>query len=56
MSFITPEGNYHYTMMPFELKNARDTYQRLMTRMFRDKIGSTVEVYIDDMVVKSWEN
>ena len=56
MSFITPEGNYHYTMMPFELKNARATYQRLMTRMFRDKIGSTVEVYIDDMVVKSWEN
>ena len=39
--------------MPFGLKNAGVTYQRMMTRMFRDKIGHTVEVYIDDMVVKS---
>ena len=39
--------------MPFGLKNARATYQRMMTRMFRDKIGRTMEVYIDDMVVKS---
>ena len=56
MSFITPEANYHYTVMHFDLKNARATYQRMMTRMFRDKIRSTVEVYIDDMVVKSREN
>ena len=55
-SFITPEANYHYTVMPFGLKNARTTYQRMMTRMFKDKIGSTVEVYINDMVVKSREN
>jgi len=39
--------------MSFGLKNAEATYQRMMTRMFRDKIGSTIEVYIDDMVVKS---
>ena len=39
--------------MPFGLKNAEATYQRMMTRMFQDKIGCTVEVYIDDMVVKS---
>ena len=39
-------------MMPFRLKNAEATYQQMMTRMFRDKIGRTVEVYIDDMVVK----
>ena len=39
--------------MPFGLKNAVATYQRMMTRMFREKIGCTVEVYIDDMVVKS---
>ena len=51
-AFISPEANYHYTMMPFGLKNARATYQWMMTRMFRDKIGQTVEVYIDDMVVK----
>ena len=33
--------------------NAGATYQRMITRMFRDKIGRTVEVYIEDMVVKS---
>ena len=50
--FISPNANCHYTVMPFGLKNARATYQRMMTRMFRDKIGRTVEIYIDDMVVK----
>ena len=55
-TFITPDANYHYTVMSFGLKNARAMYQRMMTRMFRDKIWRTIEVYIDDMVVKSkWE-
>ena len=53
MTFISPNANYHYTVMPFGLKNAGATYQQMMKRMFRDKIGRTVEVYIDDMVVKS---
>ena len=52
-AFISPDANYHYTVMPFGLKNAGATYQRMMTRMFRNKIGRTVEVHIDDMVVKS---
>ena len=39
--------------MPFGLKNTRAAYQRMMTRMLRDKIGCTVEVYINDMVVRS---
>ena len=39
--------------MPFGLKNVGATYQRMMKRMFRDKIGHIVEVYINDMVVKS---
>ena len=39
--------------MPFGLKNAGVTYQWIMSRMFQDKIGRTVDVYIDDMVVKS---
>ena len=42
--------------MPFGLKNVGAIYQRMMTRMFREKIGRTVEVYIDDMVVKSKED
>ena len=53
MTFISPDANYHYTVMPFGLKNAGVTYQRMMTKMFRDKIRHTIEVYIDDMVVKS---
>ena len=52
-AFISLSANYHYEVMPFGLKNAGATYQRMMTRMFREKIGCTVEVYIDDMVVKS---
>ena len=52
-TFISLNANYHYTVMPFGLKNVGATYQRMMTRMFLDKIGRTVEVYIDDMVVKS---
>ena len=55
-SFISPEANYHYTVNSFGFKNARATYQRTMTRMFRKKIGNMVEVYIDDMVVKSKED
>lgn len=39
--------------MPFGLKNARATYQRLVNCMFTDQIGKTMEVYIDDLVVKS---
>ena len=52
-AFVSPDANYHYTVMPFGLKNVEATDQRMMTRMFRDKIGCTVEVYIDDMVVKN---
>ena len=39
--------------MPFGLKNAGSTYQRMMTKMFESRLGKTIEVYIDDMVVKS---
>ena len=50
---MTPVGNYHYKVMPFRLKNAGSTYQRMMTRMFEPQLGKIIEVYIDDMVVKS---
>ena len=52
-SFITPHGLYYYNVMSFGLKNAGATYQRLVTKMFRLLLDSTMEVYIDDMLVKS---
>ena len=39
--------------MPFSLKNADATYQRLVNKMFADYLGDTMEVYIDNMLVKS---
>ena len=52
-TFITPRGAYCYKVIPFGLKNAGATYQRMMTTMFGNQIGKTVEVYSDDMLVKS---
>ena len=52
-AFVTPIGNYHYKVIPFGLKNAGSTYQRMMTRMFESQLGKNLEMYIDDMVVKS---
>ena len=52
-AFVTSMGNYHYKVMPFGLKNAGSTYQQMMTKMFKPQLGKNVEVYIDDMVVKS---
>ena len=53
IAFVTPIGNYHYKVMPFGLKNAGSTYQRIITKMFKPQLGRNIEVYIDDMVVKS---
>ena len=55
-TFITPHRLFYYNVMPFGLKNARETYQRLLTKMFRPLLGKTMEVYIDDMLVKSKEH
>ena len=52
-SFVTGQGTYCYRVMPFGLKNARATYQMLVNRMFQKQIGASMEVYIDDMLVKS---
>ena len=53
IAFVTLTGNYHYKVMLFSLKNARSTYQRMMTRMFEPQLGKNIKVYIDDIVVKS---
>uniref|UniRef100_A0A2N9G648 Uncharacterized protein n=1 Tax=Fagus sylvatica TaxID=28930 RepID=A0A2N9G648_FAGSY len=52
-SFITSKGLFCYKVMPFGLKNAGATYQRLMNKMFHHQIGRNVEVYVDDMLVKT---
>jgi len=52
-SFITDDANYFYKVMSFGLKNADATYQRLMDKVFNQLMGKCVEVYVDDMVVKS---
>ena len=52
-SFVTGQGTYCYRVMPFGLKNVGATYQRLVNRMFHKQIGTSVEVYIDNMLVKS---
>ncbi|KAL0434053.1 UNVERIFIED_CONTAM: Retrovirus-related Pol polyprotein from transposon gypsy [Sesamum latifolium] len=49
-SFITEQGTYCYTVMPFGLKNAWATYQRLVNNMFQEQIGKNMKVYIDGML------
>ena len=52
-SFITEWGTYCYRVMPFGLKNAGATYQRAATTLFHDMMHRDVEVYVDDIIVKS---
>ena len=52
-SFVTSQGLFCYKVMPFELKNAGATYQRLMNKMFMHQLGRNIQVYVDDMLVKS---
>ena len=52
-SFVMSQGLFCYKVMPFGLKNAGATYQRLVNHTFHPQIGRNVEVYIDDMLVKS---
>ena len=52
-SFITKWGTYCYRVMPFGLKNVGATYQRAATTLFHDMMHRDVEIYVDDMIVKS---
>ena len=52
-SCITEWGTYCYRVMPFGLKNVGATYQRASTTLFHDMMHRDVEVYVDDMIVKS---
>ena len=52
-SFVTSQGFFCYKVMPFRLKNAGAMYQRLMNKMFTHQLGRNVQVFVDDMLVKS---
>ena len=52
-SFVTSQGLFCYKVMSFGLKNIGTTYQRLMNKMFANQIERNVQVYVDDMLVKS---
>jgi hypothetical protein len=52
-TFITPFGTFCYVSMPFGLKNARATYQHCMLQCFTNQVRYNVEVYVDDIIVKT---
>ncbi|GJU84968.1 reverse transcriptase domain-containing protein [Tanacetum coccineum] len=52
-AFTTSQGIFCYSKMPFGLKNAGATYQRLVDKAFQRQIGRNLEVYVDDLVIKS---
>nr|XP_009386119.1 PREDICTED: uncharacterized protein LOC103973313 [Musa acuminata subsp. malaccensis] len=52
-TFVTNQGAYCYKVMPFGLKNTDATYQRMVDKLFKQQLGRNMEVYIDDMIVKS---
>ncbi|CAA0822828.1 Unknown protein, partial [Striga hermonthica] len=56
VSFLTSWGTYCYVVMPFAQKNAGATYQRLVDKIFKEHLGRNMEVYVDDMLVKSKED
>ncbi|KAM1551819.1 hypothetical protein ACFX10_043904 [Malus domestica] len=53
IAFTTDRGLYCYKVMPFGLKNAGATYQRLVNSIFTEQIQKSMEVYVDDLLVKS---
>lgn len=52
---MTKQANYQYKVIPFGLKNAGATYKRMVNKVFKEEIGETLEVYMDDMIVRFGE-
>jgi len=53
IAFTNSQRIYYYMVMPFGLKNAGATFQWMVNKVYKDLIGSTMEVNIGDMLVKS---
>lgn len=53
MTFISNWGLYYYQVMNFSLNNEWATYQRLVNKIFKDQIDRNIEVYVDDLLVKT---
>jgi hypothetical protein len=53
IAFVTMDGLYYYVVMPYGLKNALPTFVRAMSKTFGDLIRDSIEVYVDDIVVKT---
>nr|GEX17901.1 reverse transcriptase domain-containing protein [Tanacetum cinerariifolium] len=52
-AFIASQGIFCYTKMPFGLRNAGATYQRRVDKAFHKQIDRNLEVYVDDLIIKS---
>lgn len=52
-SFLTDQGTYYFHVMSFDMKNARETYKSLVSEIFKPYNSRDIEVYVDDMLVKS---
>jgi len=51
-AFMAESGNYYFNVMPFGLRNAGATYQRVMNKVYdKELLGDILEVYMDDMIV-----
>ena len=50
-TFSTPQGHFHYNRMPFGLKNAPATFQRMMDTALRGLVGNNCFVYLDDIII-----
>lgn len=51
--FIINQGLYSYKVMSFGLKNTREIDERLLNNIFKPLIGSSMEVYMENMIIKS---
>lgn len=51
ITFMIEQANYQYNMMPFILESSRTSYQRMMNKVFNEKIGETMYAYMDGMII-----